>query len=78
MLLLYTEKIMDNKDQNKPGNDAAAQEALRDESNKPEPLYNKTDRNFQRENQGPQSGSTNDNVNEQQEGSSSKEEKDII
>lgn len=71
---------MQGKDQPNNQRDRAAEEALRDEVNKPAPLYNKTDRNFQRENQGPQSGSTNDPVNEQQggEGSSSGEEKDII
>jgi hypothetical protein len=72
---------MDKKDQYSPKNDPAAQEALRDEANKPEPLYDKTDRNFQRENQGPQEGSNKDVTGEeqhQQEGSSSEEEKDII
>jgi len=71
---------MDKNNEYNPKNDPAAQEALRDEANKPEPLYDKTDRNFQRQNQGPQSGSANDPVNEQQpeQGSSSDEEKDII
>jgi hypothetical protein len=72
---------MEKKDQYRPANDPAAQEALRDETNKPEPLYDKTDRNFQRANQGPQEGTTHDPVDEQEEvpgGSSSEEEKDII
>jgi uncharacterized protein YdaT len=76
---MYENMSMDNKDQYSPKNDPAAQDALREEANKPDPLYDKTDRNFQREDQGPQSGSTNDPVNEEEEkGSSSKEEKDII
>lgn len=66
---------------NTPKNDPAAQDALRDEANKPEPLYDKTDRNFQRENQGPQQGNNHDVTGKEeheQEGSSSGEEKDII
>jgi uncharacterized protein YdaT len=71
---------MDKKDHYSPKNDPAAREALRDEANKPEPLYDKTDRNFQRHNQGPQQGSTSDPEmsDQQNEGSSSEEEKDII
>jgi hypothetical protein len=73
---------MDKKDQYSPGNDPAAQDALRDEANKPDPLYDKTNRNFQRPNQESQQGTTNDPVGRQQqqepEGSSSEEEKDII
>lgn len=70
---------MSNKDQYNPNNDKAAQDALKDEANKPGPLYDKTNRNFQRQYQGPQQGSTNDNVEQQdQKGSSSNEEKDII
>lgn len=71
---------MDKKDQYNPKNDPAAQDALRDEANKPAPLTDKTDRNFQRLNQGPQQGTTNDPEfsDKQQEGSSSEEEKDII
>lgn len=62
-------------------NDRAAEEALRDEANKPEPLYDKTNRNFQRMNQGPQQGTTHDpevTGSEQSKGSSKGEEKDII
>lgn len=70
---------MDKKDQYSPKNDPAAREALRDEANKPEPLYDKTDRNFQRHNQGPQEGTTNDpEISDENKGSSSGEEKDII
>lgn len=72
---------MDTKDQYSSKNDPAAQDALRDEANKPAPLYDKTDRNFQRENQGPQQGNNHDVTSEEQheqEGSSSGEEKDII
>lgn len=72
---------MNRDDKFSPKNDPAAQEALREEGNKPDPLYNKTDRNFQRQNQGPQNGTTHDAVmeNEQEaERSSSNEEKDII
>ncbi len=71
---------MDKKDQNMPSNDPAARQALRDEANKPEPLYDKTDRNFQRQNQGLQDGTTNDPemTGEENGGSSSDEEKDII
>lgn len=73
---------MDKRDDSFPKNDPAAQDGLRDESNKPEPLYNKTDRNFQRQNQGPQDGSTHDpkvtGKQQEEEGSSSGEEKDII
>jgi hypothetical protein len=79
ILYPFPKSFMDKKDQYNPKNDPAAREALRDEANKPEPLYDKTDRNFQRQNQGPQDGTTNDPVDEQQpEGSSSEEEKDII
>ncbi len=76
----YLKNIMDKKDKYNQKNDPAAQDALRDEANKPEPLYDKTDRNFQRENQGPQQGNNHDVTNEEheQEGSSSGEEKDII
>ena len=71
---------MDKKDQYSPSNDPAARDALRDEANKPDPLYDKTNRNFQRQNQGPQDGTTSDpEISDQQnEGSSSAEEKDII
>lgn len=71
---------MDKKDRYNPKNDQAAREALRDEANKPEPLYDKTDRNFQRQNQGPQDGTTSDPEisGQENEGSSSDEEKDII
>lgn len=71
---------MDKKEQYSPKNDPAAREALRDEANKPGPLYDKTGRNFQRQNQGPQEGTTSDPVinDEQKESSSSDEEKDII
>ena len=71
---------MDKKDEFIPSNDPAAKDALRDEANKPEPLYDKTDRNFQRQNQAPQDGTTNvpEMSNDQIEGSSSGEEKDII
>lgn len=73
---------MDRKDQYNPGNDPAAQDALRDEANKPRPLYDKTNRNFQRPNQESREGTTSDPVDQQQqqeaEGSSSEEEKDII
>jgi hypothetical protein len=65
---------MNRKDQYSPKNDRAAQEALRDEANKPEPLYNKTDRNFQQASQ----GDAKDNNITGRQGSASKEEKDII
>jgi hypothetical protein len=69
---------MNSKNQYSPKNDRAAQEALRDEANKPEPLYNKTDRSFQR--------TEDEDVNDKEttgrqagtKGSASKEEKDII
>ena len=75
-----TINVMDRKDQYNPKNDRAAQDALRDEANKPDPLYDKTNRNFQRHHQGPQQGSTSDpEISDQhKEGSSSGEEKDII
>jgi hypothetical protein len=67
---------------NKKGNplsDRPAEKELREETNKPAPLFNKTDRNFQRQNQGPQDGTSSDPVSEDKpDGSSSDEEKDII
>jgi hypothetical protein len=69
-------------------------EGVRDKANKPEPLYDKTDRNFQRQDQGPLEGNMHELdgkeddlgrkeeenviVQEHPKGSSSGEEKDII
>lgn len=71
---------MKKKDQYTPGIDRAAEEALREEANKPAPLYDKTDRNFQRDYQGQQQGNSKDITTSQQDakGSGSGEERDII
>jgi hypothetical protein len=59
--------------------DRQDEEPLREETNKPVPLNNKAERNFQRQNQGPQQDIiTNPVTGEERDGSSSGEEKDII
>lgn len=71
---------MNRKEQNVPQSDRETQDALRDEANKPEPLYDKTNRNFQRQSQDQQQGNNHDKVSgtDDHDGSSSPEEKDII
>ncbi len=82
---------MNTNEQNR--NTDPNRDGVRDEANKPEPLYDKTDRNFQRQDQGQLHGDMNELdgkqddlgrkeeenviVQEQPKGSSSDEEKDI-
>ncbi|MCE3281821.1 MAG: hypothetical protein K0Q66_558 [Chitinophagaceae bacterium] len=75
ILRRYLQKLMETNKQGKLSSDPTAEEALRDEANKPEPLYDKTIRNFQRaEQDGETPGAGNDS---EHKGSSSPEEKDI-
>lgn len=71
---------MNRKNPTTPIQDAASQDALRDESNKPEPLYEKTDRNFQQADQSGIDSRHNGSTSAQGniKGSTSGEERDII
>jgi hypothetical protein len=64
-------------DKNKETYDLTARSFQQEEGAKPQPLYDKTDRNFQEADQSERTGNINEAADDERRGSSSAEEKDI-